>query len=136
MADPVIASLAKRRIELVTEAQATDVKLGQLLNDIVHVDGAIRTYDPSYRPPKVRLNRAKRVDLSRLTLNILRLAPAPMTLRDITLRIMALQDENREDTKLVRYRVEKVRASLLRQRKNGTLRSTEGPGQLVLWEVA
>ena len=136
MTDPVLASLAKRRTELIADAQVADAKLRQLLSDIQHVDGAIRTYDPEYRPQKVRLSRAKHVALSRLALGILRQAPAPMTLRDITLRIMALQDENREDAKLVRYRIEKVRVALLRQRNNGTLRSVEGPRQLVLWEVA
>ncbi len=136
MTDIVLASLTKRRAEMVAEAKTVDASLRRILNDIDHLDGAIRTYDAAYKAPKTNLSRAKRVEVSRIALNILRQAGAPMTLRDVTMAVMAQQGHDTSDAKKVQQRQDKVRAVLLRQRKNGALRPMPGVGQLVLWEVA
>ena len=78
----VIAALTKRRAELMTDAKAAEAKLSQLISDIEHVDGALRTYDPTYRPHKVKLSRARRMDISRMALSTLRQAKAPMNVQD------------------------------------------------------
>jgi hypothetical protein len=121
---------------LVAEAKAADATLRRSLADIEHIDGAIRAYDPSQRPRKVQLTRAAQVDTSRSVLTILRNATAPMTLRDITYGVMAKQGADLTDAKMVRTRLERVRVVLLRHKKAGTLRSSDGPGRVVLWEVA
>lgn len=135
MTDPVLAGLSKRRAELLAEAKAADATLRRLLDDIAHVDGAIRIYDPTYRPHKVRLSRAARVGTSRIMLAILRAAKAPMTLRDITLRIMTEEGRDRDDSKLVREMMERVRIALLRQRRAGAVQSAGEPGQLAVWGI-
>jgi hypothetical protein len=136
MTDLVLAGLSKRRSELLAEAKAADATLRRVLTDIEHIDSAMRLCDPAYRPRKVIVSRAEFVDVSRTALGILRQATAPMTARDITYGVMAKQGGDPTDTKAVRSMIERVRVALLRQRKNGTLRSEQGPGQLVLWEVA
>jgi hypothetical protein len=136
MTDPTMTGLAKRRAELTAEAHATDAALRRILTDIEHLDRAMRLCDPAYRPHKVIVSRAEFVDVSRTALGILRQAEAPMTARDITYGVMAKQGGDATDAKTVRSMIERVRVALLRQRKNGTLRSEQGPGQLVLWEVA
>jgi hypothetical protein len=66
-------------------------------------------------------------------LGVLRQATGPLTVRDIALRVMEKQGKDQKNAKAVRAT---INAALLHQRKNGTLRSAPGPGQLVLWEVA
>jgi hypothetical protein len=58
-----------------------------------------------------------------------------MTLRDITYGIMSKQGGDVTDAKKARSMIERVRLALLRQRKNGMLRSEFGPGLVLLWEV-
>ncbi len=54
MSNPIVSSLLTRRAELLREAKAADATLRRLLDDIAHVGGTIRTYDPAYRAPKIR----------------------------------------------------------------------------------
>ena len=136
MSDPVLASLTKHRAEMAVEAKATGATLRRILTDIDHLDGAIRTYDAAYKAPKINLSRAKRVAASRVALNILRQATVRMTLRQITLAIMAQTGKDQTNTKVVTQAMDPVRWALIRQRRSGVLWSTEGPGQSVLWEVA
>lgn len=136
MTDVVLSSLIKRRAEVAAEAKALDATLRRLLNDIEHLDGAIRTYDPAYRAPKLRLTRAHRVAMSRTALAILRQAKAPMSVRDIALAVMEAHGKDRTDGKLVKAVTERVRWALIRQRKIGVLRTVQGEGNAGLWEVA
>ena len=136
MTDYVLDGLAKRRAELIADAKAADATLRRLLDDIAHIDGAIRIYDPTYRPRKVRLTRAQYVGTMRTALTILRSATAPMTLRDITLRVIAEQGRDQGDAKLVREMIERVRTALLRQRRNGVVIAEQESGQPQVWRVA
>jgi hypothetical protein len=136
MTDSVLTSLLARRTELAKEAKAADAALRQLLANIGHLDAAIAIYDPAKRPRKVQFSRAQRTDVSRTALGILRQATAPMTLRDLTLAVMAQQGHDSQDRKLVASRLTRVRNALYRQRSNGAVRSLPGLGQAVLWEVA
>jgi hypothetical protein len=136
MADPVLSALVTRRAELVAEAKVTDAKLAQLLTDIEHIDGAMRTFDAKHQSIKVRLERGRHVSLSRTVLGVLRQASGPLAVRDIALQVMEKRGKDQKDAKAVRATIDATRAVLLHQRKNGTLRSEQGPGQLVLWEVA
>jgi hypothetical protein len=43
---------------------------------------------------------------------------------------------DKDDQKLFRLMVKRVGVALRTQRENGTVRSEQGPGQFVLWEVA
>ena len=131
----VVSGLVKRRAELVTEAKAAEVTLERLLADIDHIDGALRVYDPAYRPSRVGISRAKRTDLARTGLDVLRQAAAPMSLREVTLAIMARHGKESPDSRAVEAQMNKVRSALLGQMKNGTVRRSQGPGQFVLWEV-
>lgn len=136
MTDIILTGLVKRRADLLKEAKCVEAGLRRLLTDIEHVDGAIRTYDPAYRPRKVVLRRAKRVDLVRTALDVLRQAKAPMTVREVTMAVMSRTGRDAADKKLIGKMIERVRVALLRQGKAGVVRSEQGPGQFVLWEVA
>jgi hypothetical protein len=135
MTDFVLTSLGKRRAELIAEAKTADTTLRRLLDDIAHIDGAIRTYDPTYRPRKIKLARAQYVGTMRAALTILRGTNAPMTLRDIAVRVIAEQGRDQGDAKLIREMIERVRTALLRQRRNGVVVAEQEPGQVQVWRV-
>jgi hypothetical protein len=132
----ILAGLTKRRHELAVEAKAANAKLVSLLGDIEHLDGAIRTYDPAYRPRRVIIERATKLDVLRVALATLRKAREPMALRDIAVAVMTAQGGDVKNVKLMNLTIERVRVALMRQRKAGVVRSSQGPGLAVLWEVA
>jgi hypothetical protein len=136
MDDHVVTGLAKRRAELIAEAKAAEATHRRALADIEHIDCAIRAYDPSQRPRKVRISRATRTDLSRVTLDTLRQASAPMTLRAITDAVMTRTGQAQGNRKAVNAVVNRVRAILTRNQKRGLLVASPGPGQALLWAVA
>jgi hypothetical protein len=66
---------------------------------------------------------------------ILRQAVEPMTTRDIALEMLVNRALNTEDQKLLALMVKRVGVALRIQRNNGIVRSANGPGQYMLWEV-
>ncbi len=135
MTDPVLASLTTRRAELVAEAKKAEATLNRLLEDIDHIDGAIRLYDPAYRRPKLVLRRAEHGSMVRAALSVLRQASEPLTLRNVTLGVMVELGLDTKNHNLVSANVEKVRSLLVRQMKAGVARTMNGDGPAVLWEV-
>ena len=91
MADPhVISALREKRAELSGELIAAEKRIVQLRADISSLDGAIRVFDPTAEPDKIRpiLRRKKptlipRGQCSRAVLDMLRHADSPMTAREI-----------------------------------------------------
>lgn len=135
MTDHVLAGLVKRRAEFAAKAKEADTMLRQLLTDIEHLDGAIRLYEPGYRARTV-IRRHERMSTLRVALAALREASAPMTLREIARHVVAANGQDAADEALVNTTIERVRTALLRQQKVGIVRSKQGCGQIVLWEVA
>jgi hypothetical protein len=141
MTEFVVTALMKRRAELLKEVQAADATLRRLLDDVEHVDGAIRTFDPAYRARKVKAVPLPHT--SRGTLVILRNAKEPMSVRDIALRILADQGRDATDAKLVASTAGHTRSALSRYRRIGAVRPVEGSvsgrggglGAGMLWEV-
>ncbi len=69
-------------------------------------------------------------------LGVLREAPEPMTTADVVARLMAARGMEAGDARAKRMAMKRVGMALGRQRENGAVRSTQGPGQFVLWEIA
>jgi len=59
-----------------------------------------------------------------------------MTSRDIALELLVARALDKNDRKLFNLMTKRVGVALNGQRANGTMRSEQGPGQFVLWEVA
>ena len=143
MTDYVLTGLVKRRAELTGEIEAIHERLRKLLADLESIDATILQFDPKHRvetirprairPPKDWSNRGQ---MSRIVLSILRQAAEPMTTRDIALELLVSRALDREDQKLLRLMTKRVGVALRIQRDNGVVRSEQGPGQFVLWEVA
>jgi len=95
MADPhVISALRSKRAELSGELIDAEQRIVQLRSDIASLDGAIRVFDPSAAPDKIRpiLRRKKptlipRGRCSRAVLDTLRDANAALTVREIAAQL-------------------------------------------------
>jgi hypothetical protein len=113
-----------------------------MIDDLEKLDSVILQFDPqhdvegikpkAFRPPE---DWAHRGEMTRTVLSILRQAVEPMTTRDIALEMLVTRALNSDDQKLLALMVKRVGVALRIQRNNGIVRSTNGPGQFMLWEV-
>jgi hypothetical protein len=143
MTNYVLTGLVKRRAELAGEIEATHARLRRMIDDLEKLDSVILQFDPqhdvegikpkAFRPPE---DWAHRGEMTRTVLSILRQAVEPMTTRDIALEMLVSRALNAQDQKLLALMVKRVGVALRIQRNNGIVRSTSGPGQFMLWEVA
>jgi hypothetical protein len=124
MADPhVISALRSKRAELSGELIAAEKRIAQLRADIGSLDGAIRVFDPTSEPHKIRpiLRRKKpafipRGQCSRAILDMLRAADAPMTAREIAAQLAARYQIDANNMDVMNALVAKVRNTLARQK--------------------
>jgi len=143
MVDYVLTGLVRRRAELAAEIEQTHERLRRLVADLEHLDSTILQFDPTceleaikpraFRPPK---DWARRGEMTRIILNILRRAAEPMTTRDIAYQLLMERALDRSDQKLLRLMTKRVGVALRGQQDQGTVRSDEGPGQFRLWEIS
>jgi hypothetical protein len=110
----------------------------QLRADIASLDGAIRVFDPTAAPDKIRpiLRRKKptlipRGQCSRTILDMLRNADNPMTAREIAAQLAARYQMDASDRDAMKALVAKVRNTLARQR--GLV--SEARGDAKAWRV-
>jgi hypothetical protein len=143
MTDYVLTGLVKRRAEIAGEIEAGHERLKKLIADLEALDSTILQFDPTYdlegirakafRPPKDWANRG---EMSRLCLSILRQAAEPLTTRDIALELLVTRALDQNDKRLLRLMTKRVGVALRHQRDRDLVRSAEGPGQYMLWEIA
>ena len=95
-----------------------------------------RTVVPGLKAWDVSIDWAHRGEMTRAVLSILRQAVEPMTSRDIAMEMLIPRALNKDDQKLLALMVKRVGVALRLQRINGTVRSANGPGQFMLWEIA
>ena len=84
----------------------------------------------AFRPPK---DWARRGEMTRIVLSILRQAVEPLTTRDIALQLLVERALDQHDQRLLRLMTKRVGVALRLQRDNGVVRSYEGPGQYNLF---
>ncbi len=143
MTDYVLTGLVKRRAELTGKIERAHADLRKMVDDLENLDQTIRQFSPdfqvetikpkAFRPPKDWANRGQ---MSRVVLSILRQASEPLTSRDIALEMLITRALDQSDTRLLRLMTRRVGMALRTQRDNGAVRSEQGPGQFVLWQVA
>jgi hypothetical protein len=139
MADPhVISALRSKRAELSGELIAAEKRIVQLRADIASVDGAIRVFDPTAAPDKIRptLRRKKlmlipRGQCSRAVLDTLWDANTELTVREIAARLAAHYQLDASDSGAMKALVAKVRNTLVRQK----MLVSEMRGDAKAWRV-
>jgi hypothetical protein len=142
MTDYVLAGLTKRRAEMTGEADTLHAKLAQIGIDLGHLDAVIRQFDPDYDLSSIRSKRprgpdvARRGEMTRFVLGVLRDAAEPVPTSDIAARLMTERGMDGQDRKLVERITKRIVSTLRHQGQKGTVRSQPGPGRMLLWEVA
>jgi hypothetical protein len=124
MADPhVISALREKRAELSGELIAAEKRILQLRDDIASLDRTIQVFDPTSEPHKIRpiLRRKKPPFIpsgqcSRAVLDMLRVADAPMTAREIAAQLAACYQVDASNTAAMNALIGKVRNTLARQK--------------------
>src|SRR3954449_13624413 len=101
MVEPhVVAALKDKRAELSGSIADLEKRIGQhradlLHADLLHVDAVLRLFAPEFEPSTILPRAVRRPnswfkpgELARLVLDVLRTAPAALTVREITMQIM------------------------------------------------
>lgn len=143
MTDYMVLGLVKKRAELAGDVERTHERLRQLVNDLESIDRTLRIVAPdmeleairpkAFRPPD---DWAKRGQMARLVLSILRTSKEPLTTREIAAQMLLERAMDAEDQRMLRLMTKRVGVALREQRDKGRACSTEGPGQYQLWQIA
>lgn len=94
---------------------------------------------PDAIEPKVwrpKADWAKRGEMTRVCLDTLRRASAPLCNRDIALVLMRARGLDTDYDRLVKLIGKRVGCALRGMREQGRVASEEGPGQTVVWRLA
>ena len=141
--DYVINGLVKRRADLAGEIERTHERLRVLVADLDNLDATILQFKPDYQVESIKAKAfrppadwAKRGDMTRIILSLLRQSSEPLTTRDIALQMLVERALDKNDRKLLRLMSKRVAVALRTQREYGAVRSQQGPGQYMLWEIS
>ena len=136
MAEPhVVAALKDKRAELSGSIADLEKRIGQRRADLLHVDAVLRLFAPEFEPATILPRTVRRPnswfkpgELARLVLDVLRTAPAPLSIREITAQVMERRGLDPQDgrtaellRKLVRNAVNRQAADLVERVEDGTL---------------
>jgi hypothetical protein len=139
----VLPGLVKKRAELSGDIENAQVALQKMIRDLENLDATIRLFDADYqveaikpkafRPPE---DWAHRGEMTRIILDILRQAAEPLTARDIADQLMRERALDLGNVNLSRQMVKRCGVALRGQRNKGVVRSSQGPGQYMVWQIA
>ena len=144
MTDYMFEGLLKRRAILAGDIENGHEALRKLVANLEALDATIMQFAPpdfqvetikpkGFRPPSDWSNRG---EMTRIVLSILRQASEPLTTRDIAVQLLIERALDKSDRNLLRLMTKRVGVALRGQRENGRVKSDQGPGQYMLWEVA
>jgi hypothetical protein len=143
MTDLAAAALIRKRAELAGEIERMHEALKRMIADLGSLDATLRLFDPGIRIEAIRpkafrpsADWAKRGEVTRLVLDILRQAAEPMTTRGIAFQLLMERALDNNDAKLLRPMTKRVAVALRYQRDTGVAVSAQGPGQYTLWALA
>lgn len=135
MSDPaIIAALRVKRAELEGDLSRAEQRAAALRDDVLTIDGALRIFDPTAAPqaPRKPQGHSGAVHFSRAILDTLRRADAPMSCRQIAMRIAAERGMDVSTTGAMTMLINRIRSVLARKR--GGLAS-EKRGEAIFWRV-
>jgi hypothetical protein len=131
----VVAALKDKRAELSGGIADLEKRIGQHRADLLHVDAVLRLFAPEFEPATIPSKAVRQPsglfrpgELARMVLDVLRTAPAPLTVREITAQVMERRGLDPQDgrtaellRKLVRNAVNRQAADLVERVEDGTL---------------
>jgi hypothetical protein len=136
----VVSALVAKRSEVSGLIADLERKIAQQRADLVHVDAVLRLYAPALEPEGIPARAVRRRngwfksgELVRMVLEMLRVAPAPMPLREISIAVMSRRGLDPTDAHTARLIRKQVNNALTRQTDNLIEKITEG--RAVRWRV-
>ena len=115
-------------------------RIGQHRADLLHVDAVLRLFAPEFEPATIPPRAVRRPnswfkpgELARLLLEVLRTAPAALSVRDITVQVMERRGLDPEDARTVELLRKLVSNALNRQAADLIERIQDGVQ--VSWQV-
>ena len=130
-----LTELTKRRAILERRLARAEAVQALLAADIAQIDDAIRQMQAVKAQAKLEAPAKPRDKLTRFLLDALRVAPEPLTLRQLALATMERRGLDATDAKAVAFMIEQVRAALRRQRRKGVVSSASLGGMPIKWEL-
>lgn len=134
--------LVRKQAELAGDIERTQADIQRMTRELEALDQTIKLFDADYqveairpktfRPPKDWANRG---EMSRIVLSVLRQAAEPLTTRDIAFQLMRERAMDTDDAHLLRLMTKRCGVALRGQRDKGVVRSEQGPGQYMMWEI-
>ena len=136
----VIGGLKEKRAELSGIIADLEKRINQHRVDLVHVDAVLRLFAPDIMPETIAPKAPRRRnewfppgELSRMVLDILRLAPAPLSIKDITVQVMLRRGLDPHDARTAELLRKLVNNALNRQPAGLVERIADGPA--ITWRV-
>ena len=137
----VVSALIRKRAGIAGRIEHTQTALRQLIIDLDNLDATIRLFKPDIDLEEIRpkplppRHAAFRGEIARIVFAALRQSPGPLTAQQIAQHVMAERGLNTADKRLVRLVGKRVGSCLRHHRAKGTLRSMQGKGPHLLWEI-
>jgi hypothetical protein len=137
----IISGLTSKRAEVSGIIADLEKRIAQHRADLVHIDAVLRIYAPEVEPetiaPKAVRKRNdwfKPGELSRMVLDILRIAPAPMTGKEIAAEVMQRRGLDTGDARTA-YLVGKLVHNAVTRQTKGLVGRVED-GKAAAWMVS
>jgi hypothetical protein len=134
----VISGLIRKHAEIEGEIMALNKKLRALSEQKAAIALSLKTFDPNYTHrllPPIRPKSKSRIfphgTFARGILEVMRAASCPLTVREITYRLLAKYGIELSDTADVNFVLEKVRKDL--HRRKSRLFASESDGKTTVW---
>ncbi len=133
-----ISGLLKKRADLFNEAERIRDRLAEIKNDIGALDRVLRTFEHSgdldaAMPRQKRHVLFGRGELTRAILDERRGATEPMATREIARAILAVNEQDPRDRKLLTEHTRRVSKALRVLKGRGLARSEEDKDRGLLW---
>src|SRR3954452_4304143 len=136
----VVAALKDKRAELSGGIADLEKRIGQQRADLLHVDAVLRLFAPDFEPAAIPPKAVRQPsgwfrpgELARMVLEVLRAAPAPLSIREITAQVMERRGLDPEDARTAELLRKLVSNALNRQAADLVERIQDGV--LVGWRV-
>jgi hypothetical protein len=137
-----ISTLLRKRAELAGKLDHHQAAVRQTMIDLDNVDATIHMFAPEIELDEIKpkplppRHAAYKGEVARIVLGTLRSAKRPCSSQELTMHVMAERGMNTADKRLVKTISKRVGACLRHHRLKGLLRSGDGVGQHLVWEMA
>ena len=136
----VVSALRDKRAEISGVIEDMERRIAQHRADLVHVDAVLRLYVPDLEPESIAPKAVRKRndwfragELSRMVLDILRIAPAPLSTRDIAGQVMERRGLDAGDNRTVKLVMKLVNNAVTRHAAELVERVVEG--KAVTWRI-